>query len=88
MNSAPTIDFLFQLTGTRFNPTGIVTPLTEQALEMAQDVGLEFMAYGITDANGYKLSRADLDDFIEYAEITQVFALYHPEHGVALLEAV
>ena len=87
INAAPSIDFLVQLTGDRFNPTGIITPLTEAAFEMVQDVGLEFVSYGITDSNGFKLERRILDEFVEYAEEDLTIGMYHPEYGVALLEA-
>lgn len=87
-DSAPSIDFLVQLTGDRYNPTGIVTPLTEKAFEFVHDHELESVAYGITDSNGYKLSRRDVDDFVEYAELACSVAMYHPEYGVAMLETV
>ena len=88
INSAPSIDFLVQLTGDKINPTGIVTPLTEKAFEFVHDHGLEFVAYDVTDSNGYKLSRRDVDDFLEYAEAVSSVAMYHPEYGVAMLETV
>ena len=87
-DSAPTIDFLVQLTGDRHNPTGIITPLTEKAFEFVHDHGLEYVAYDVTASNGYKLSRRDVDDFVEYAEIVCSIAMYHPEYGVAMLETV
>ena len=88
MNSAPSVDFLVQLTGDRYNPTGILTPLTELAFELAHDSGIEFVAYGITDSNGFKLERRDLDGFVEWAETQSTIAMYDPENGIALLEAV
>ena len=87
-DSAPSIDFLVQLTGDRYNPTGIVTPLTEKAFEFVHDHGLESVAYDVTDSNGYKLSRRDVDNFVEYAETVCSVAMYHPEYGVAMLETV
>ena len=87
MNAAPTIDFLVQLTGDQFNPTGIITPLTEAAFEMIHETGLEFVAYGITDSNGLKVERRYLDEYVEYVESQELtIGMYHPEHGVALLE--
>ena len=87
MTSAPSIDFLVELTGNRFNPTGVITPLSEHAFELIHDTGLEFMAYGVTDSNGYKLDRSTLDEFVAYAEVTATVAMYHPEYGTAILEA-
>ena len=87
IDSAPSIDFLVQLTGDKYNPTGIITPLTEAAFEQVHDTGIEYVSYGITDSNGYKLERRDLDGFVEYVESQGlVIGMYHPEHGVALLE--
>ena len=87
INAAPSIDFLVQLTGDHLNPTGIITPLTEAAFEQVHDTGIEFVAYGITDSNGLKLERRDLDGFVEYVESQGlVIGMYHPEYGVALLE--
>ena len=87
MNAAPTIDFLVQLTGDQFNPTGIITPLTDAAFEMIHETGLEFVAYGITDSNGLKLERRYLDEYVEYVESQELtIGMYHPEYGVALLE--
>ena len=88
LDSAPTIDFLIQLTGDRYNPTGIVTPLTEKAFEIIHECETESISYDITDSNGYKLTRRDVDDFVEYAEMHSSIAMYHPEHGVAMLEKV
>ena len=87
-DSAPTMDFLVQLTGDKFNPTGIVTPLTQKAYEFLHDYELESAAYDVTDSNGYKLSRRDVDNFVEYAETVCSVAMYHPEYGVAMLETV
>ena len=87
-DSAPSIDFLVELTGNRFNPTGVITPMSDRAFELIHDTGLEFMAYGVTDSNGYKLDRSHLDDFVAYVEITATVAMYHPEYGTAILEAV
>ena len=86
IDSAPSIDFLVQLTGDHLNPTGIITPLTDAAFEMIHETGLEFISYGITDSNGFKLERRDLDEFVEYAEEDLTIGMYHPEYGVALLE--
>ena len=88
MNAAPSIDFLVQLTGDKFNPTGILTPLTELALEIVHESGVEFVAYDVTDSNGYKLERRELDGFVEWAEDQSTIAMYDPELGVALLETV
>jgi len=88
IDSAPSIDFLVQLTGDKYNPTGIITPLTESAFEQIHDTGIEFVAYGITDSNGFKLLRRELDGFVEYIESQGLtIGMYHPEFGVALLEA-
>ena len=87
-DSAPSIDFLVQLTGDRFNPTGIITPMSDRAYELIHDTGLEFMAYGVTDSNGYKLERAHLDDFVGFVEDTCNVAIYDPQLGTAMLEAV
>ena len=86
MNAAPSIDFLVQITGDKFNPTGILTPLTELAFELVHESGVEFVSYGITDCNGFKLERRELDGFVEWAETQSTIGIYHPEHGVALLE--
>lgn len=82
----PSVDFLVQLTGDRFNPTGIVTPLTDLAFELIHETGFEFVAYGITDSNGFKVARRELDDFVEFAEQSASIALYDPEQGIAFLE--
>lgn len=81
-----TIDFLVQLTGDRFNPTGIVTPMTDLAFEIIHETGFEFVAYGITDSNGFQVARRELDEFVEFAEQSATIALYDPEQGIAFLE--
>jgi len=88
LDSAPSIDFLIQLTGDKYNPTGIVTPMTDKAFEFVYECGVESQAYDITDSNGYKLCRRDVDDFVECAETVCSIAMYHPEYGVAMLETV
>ena len=82
------IDFLVQATGDIYNPTGIITPITEAAFEYVHDSGLEFVSYNITDANGYCLSRQDFEQYVEIIEDHFSVFLYHPEYGVAELEAV
>ena len=83
---APNFDFLIQITGDRYNPTGIVTPYTDRAFELIQEAGLEFVSYGVTDTNGLKVSRQDLDGFVSYAESQSTIAIYDPEQGIAFLE--
>ena len=56
------IDFLVQATGDIYNPTGIITPITEAAFEFVHDSGMEFVAYSITPSNGYCFSRRDFED--------------------------
>ena len=82
------IDFLVQATGDIYNPTGVITPLSEKAFEYIHDSGLEFVAYAITPSNGYCLSRRDFEDYVEILEDHFSVFLYHPEYGVAELEAV
>ena len=82
------IDFLVQATGDIYNPTGIITPITEAAFEYIHDSGLEFVSYNITDANGYCVSRQDFEQYVEIIEDHFSVFLYHPEYGVAELEAV
>ncbi len=82
------IDFLVQATGDIYNPTGIITPITEAAFEYVHDSGLEFVSYNITDANGYCVSRQDFEQYVEIIEDHFSVFLYHPEYGVAELEAV
>ena len=83
MTSAPTIDFLVQLTS---NHSGILTPLTDQAFELIHDSMIEHKAHDITDSNGYHLKLPFLESFIEWAELTATVAMYDPLHGVALLD--
>jgi len=87
-DSLKQIDFLVQATGDIYNPTGIITPITEAAFEYVHDSGLEFVSYNITDANGYCLSRQDFEQYVEIIEDHFSVFLYHPEYGVAELEAV
>ena len=82
------IDFLVQATGDIYNPTGIITPITEAAFEFVHDSGMEFVAYSITASNGYCFSRRDFEDLVENIERDYTVFLYHPEYGVAELEAV
>ena len=89
-SALPSVDFLIEITGDRFNPTGIITPMTDKAFEIIHDTGLEFVSYGITDSNGYKVARRELDGFVEYVESheTATLAMYSPEHGIAFLEPI
>ena len=87
-NSLKPIDFLVQATGDIYNPTGVITPITEAAYEYIHDSGLEFVAYSITPSNGYCVSRRDFEDYVEILEDHYNVFLYHPEYGVAELEAV
>ena len=86
MNAIRSIDFLVQLTGDHLNPTGIVTPMTDLAFELIHETGFEFVAFGVTDSNGYKVERRDLDGFVSYVEQQATVAMYDPEHGIAFLE--
>ena len=88
--SLRSVDFLVQLTGDKFNPTGIVTPMTDLAFELIHETGFEFVAYGITDSNGYQVARRELDDFVEYVEQHEsaTFAIYCPDNGIAFLEPI
>lgn len=90
MNACPTVDFLIELTGDRYNPTGIITPMTELAFELIHETGLEFVSYGITDSNGYKVERRDLEGFVDYIDQhdTATLAMYHPTNGIAFLEPI
>ena len=89
-NALPSVDFLIELTGDRYNPTGTVTPLTDKAFEIIHETGFEFVSYDITDSNGYKVARRELDDFVEYLDRHEsaTFAMYSPEHGIAFLEPI
>ena len=49
---------------------------------------MEFVAYSITASNGYCFSRRDFEDLVENIERDYTVFLYHPEYGVAELEAV
>ena len=87
--SLSTVDFLIQLTGDKFNPTGIITPLTDRAFEMVHDTGMEFVSYDITDSNGFCFDRRTLDEIAEYIENSDLtFAMYSPDGGIAFLEPV
>ena len=87
-DSLKQIDFLVQATGDIYNPTGVITPISEVAFEYIHDSGLEFVAYAITPSNGYCFSRRDFEDIVENIERDYNVFLYHPEYGVAELEAV
>lgn len=88
-NSLPSVDFLIRITGDRYNPTGVITPMTDKAFEFVHESGLEFVSYDITDSNGFCLDRRTLDDVVEYLDGSELtFAMYDPEYGIAFLEPV
>lgn len=88
-DSLQSVDFLIQLTGDQFNPTGIITPLSDAAFEMVHDTGMEFVSYDITDSNGFCFDRKTLDEIAEYIENSDLtFAMYSPDGGIAFLEPV
>ena len=80
------IDFLVQITGDKYNPTGIVTPLTDNAFQYFYDHDLELCAYDITDTNGFCYARRDVDDIIDTIRGNFAVSLYHPEYGAHPLQ--
>ena len=86
-SSLASIDFLVRITGDRYNPTGVITPMTDKAFEFVHDSGLEFVCYDITDSNGFCVDRRTLDDIVEHIDQTELtFAMYCPDNGIAFLE--
>ena len=80
------IDFLVEITGDKYNPTGTITPLTESAFEFFYEYNLEFTAYDVTDSNGFCYSRRDFDDVVETIQGNFAVSLYHPEFGAHPLQ--
>lgn len=88
-NSLPSVDFLVRITGDRYNPTGVITPMTDNAFEFVHESGMEFVSYDITDSNGYCFDRRTLDEIVDHIEGTELsIAMYDPEFGIAFLEPV